>query len=127
MNKQNSLSSISKYRSPIMGMAIIWVVMFHYRLQAPILSVISNYGYAGVDFFMFLSAFGLYYSMSKNDNVMMFYKKDFCAYFPRISSSVFYVPTFYIKRMSASPNSCGYIRLWVILRMVSLADGLFRP
>lgn len=82
MNKKNSLSSISKYRSPIMGMAIIWVVMFHYRLQAPILSVISNYGYAGVDFFMFLSAFGLYYSMSKNDNVMMFYKKRFLRIFP---------------------------------------------
>ena len=34
-----------------MGMAIIGVVMFHFRLQAPILSVISNYGYTGVDFF----------------------------------------------------------------------------
>ena len=75
-----------------MGMAIIGVVMFHFRLQAPILSVISNYGYTGVDFFMFLSAFGLYYSMSKNDNVMMF-----SAYIPHVFHHRFFMYLLFIS------------------------------
>lgn len=120
MNKQNSLSSISKYRSPIMGMAIIWVVMFHYRLQAPILSVISNYGYAGVDFFMFLSAFGLYYSMSKNDNVMMFYKKRFLRIFPTYFI-IGFLCTYFLYQKNVSITEF----LWVYSTLGYFTDGEF--
>lgn len=103
-----------------MGMAIIWVVMFHFRLQAPILSVISNYGYTGVDFFMFLSAFGLYYSMSKNDNVMMFYKRRFLRIFPTYFI-IGFLCTYFLYQKNVSITEF----LWVYSTLGYFMDGEF--
>ena len=59
-----------------MGIAILCIVFFH--LPTKYSNSIFNVGYGGVDIFLFLSGFGLFYSMSVNNySVVQFYKKRF--------------------------------------------------
>lgn len=59
---------LSRYRGELMGLAMLLVMLFH-TYQAPIplqvLSRIRNFGYLGVDVFIFLSGMGLRISLSK--------------------------------------------------------------
>lgn len=76
---------ISKYRKSLMGIAILWIMMFHLPLhpKIPILNDIFNIGYGGVDIFLFLSGFGLYFSLSKKRiTLSQYYKKRFCRILP---------------------------------------------
>ena len=69
----NLLHGLSKYRSQLMGVAIIWIMLFHSGIDAPdnfVLRVIwyifvSFGGGCGVDLFFMLSGYGLVYSASK--------------------------------------------------------------
>lgn len=78
---------ISKYRSLLMGFAIIWIMLFHYCyiVEPEIFEFfpIRN-GYGGVDIFLFLSGFGLYYSYTKDGgaNLRSFYIKRFIRVLP---------------------------------------------
>ena len=79
-------SDISKYRGMIMGIAAISIILFHFSNECKaanlhyypwnefILNFISS---SGVDIFLILSGYGLYYSFKKNNNVKEFYKKRF--------------------------------------------------
>lgn len=67
---------LSKYRSELMGLAILWVVLFHSPLNLnffPIgilnktFSFIKATGYGGVDIFLLVSGMGIYNSLEKND------------------------------------------------------------
>lgn len=81
---KSSLSLLSSYRGAIMGVAIIWVMLFHLGdIDVSIVSVIFGVGSGGVDIFLFLSGFGLYFSMSKKDvSLSQYYKKRFCRVMP---------------------------------------------
>jgi len=65
---------ISKYRTELMGIAIIWVVLFHSNIPAPESTVlrllwyllISFGGGIGVDIFFIVSGFGLTFSHAKS-------------------------------------------------------------
>ena len=74
---------ISKYRTELMGLASIWVALYHYtsELSVNILHYISIIGYGGVDIFLFLSGFGLTYGY-KNKSVGSFYLKRFLRIYP---------------------------------------------
>ena len=70
---------LSKKRTIIMGFAIIWIMLFHIPglsniLPKPI-SFFINIGYVGVDIFLFLSSYGLYYSLKKDSTIRTFYQK----------------------------------------------------
>lgn len=73
------LSFISTYRSHIMGMSIIWIMLYHmpylHEFVGPIIGSAILIGFCGVDIFFFLSAFGLFYSLHRNSNILDFYKK----------------------------------------------------
>lgn len=77
------ISRISKFRREIMGMAIIMIMLCHTSLffeTAVIRSIyypIKEFLKIGVDIFFLLSGLGLYYSFSKDGNVVHFYKKRF--------------------------------------------------
>lgn len=68
-------SIISKHRTKLMGVAALWIYVFHI-LPAPAFSnaeglgliwwYIRNVGFCGVDMFLFLSGLGLSYSMEKH-------------------------------------------------------------
>lgn len=71
------LNLLSKYRSQLMGLAIIWIILFHSNLDVSyfkIFDLIKSIGNAGVDIFMFVSGFGIYYSLSKGVSIKTFYK-----------------------------------------------------
>lgn len=80
----NSLENLSKYRTELMGFATIWVMLFHFRANmfiAP-LDSFSSIGYGGVDIFLFLSGFGLFYGFEKNKSLKQFYYKRFIRIYP---------------------------------------------
>lgn len=83
LDKYFSFNDISTYRSQLMGWAIIWIMMLHFRfLQIGPLGFIAQYGFAGVDVFMLVSGFGLYFSLEKDSRLKMFYKRRLIRIFP---------------------------------------------
>ena len=77
-------SIISKYRGHIMGFATLWIALLHASMWFPIepINWLKLIGQGGVDIFLFLSAFGLYYSYQKDDNKIHFWKKRFMRVIP---------------------------------------------
>lgn len=84
MFDENIFKLLSKRRSAIMGISAIWILMFHYTFY-PVFSegtfyyevesfLIKN-GNLGVDFFFFLSGFGLLYSIEKNSIKKFYYNR----------------------------------------------------
>ena len=60
------LEKISKNRSAVMGTAILLIMLYHSKVVLPtvfpyyIVAAILEFGYGGVDIFLFLSGFGIY-------------------------------------------------------------------
>ena len=79
--KELPISVISRERAPLMGLAILWVVIFHYGLSMPFV-LISYLGFTGVDIFMFLSAYGLVRSLDNDPSPISFYKRRVLRIFP---------------------------------------------
>lgn len=71
------LSFISKYRTHLMGVAMIWIMWFHspFYGQSDRFHFIHNIGFFGVDMFLLVSGLGLYFSMRKSKSIGEFYKK----------------------------------------------------
>lgn len=77
------LKDISTYRSELMGWSILWIMMLHFTFnQIKPLGFISQYGFAGVDIFLFVSGFGLFYSLDKDNNLARYYRKRLLRIFP---------------------------------------------
>lgn len=77
------LSIISTHRAEFMGLAIIWIMMYHFGFtQSHTLGIITQFGFSGVEIFMFVSGFGLYFSLNKDSNLLTFYLKRFVRIFP---------------------------------------------
>ncbi|WP_319574702.1 acyltransferase [uncultured Desulfobacter sp.] len=70
---------LSKYRSHLFGLAILCIMLFHSPLQWQFsdhyVRYVKLYLDFGVDLFLFLSGIGLYYSISKDKNIVKFYKR----------------------------------------------------
>ena len=78
---------ISRYRDEIYGISILWIMLFHSYLcnvkaekwvGIPGFCWVGRYlgyGNMGCELFLLLSGIGLYYSFSKNPDVVQFYKK----------------------------------------------------
>lgn len=62
-------STISKYRSELMGVAILMIMFFHTRYP------LYRFCNIGVEFFLILSAIGLDNSLTNNSDPKRFYKK----------------------------------------------------
>lgn len=60
---------ISKFRTPIMGCAMIAIMLFHqpFIYKTPIDGVFHLFGHWGVEMFLFVSGFGIVYSLWRND------------------------------------------------------------
>ena len=76
-----SFASISNYRSEIMGYAILGVLIGHIIVfgrihESSCISVISDLSYLiHTSGFLFLSGFGVFYSMNKDNNAKHFYTR----------------------------------------------------
>ncbi|NJJ37889.1 acyltransferase family protein [Paenibacillus apii] len=85
---------ISKYRTELMGIAILWIVFFHSTINVstvPILNTIKATGYGGVDIFLMLSGLGLYFAWQKDSNVNTFYKRRLLRILPTYLAVVFII------------------------------------
>ncbi len=70
------IAIITKYRSAIMGVAILWIFLLHSGpCGIPFYDLIISFGWMGVDIFFFLSALGLSYSLKKCQSKLEFYKR----------------------------------------------------
>lgn len=76
----------SKYRGVLMGVSIIFIILFHYlddvRTSGQTFTILQSLIYRGisssnVDIFIFVSGLGLYFSMKKNQSLLTFYKRRF--------------------------------------------------
>ena len=59
---------LSRYRPELMGVAMLWVMLFHayeFHFGIPVLDAVKALGFGGVDVFILLSGMGLYVSLSK--------------------------------------------------------------
>ena len=99
-----SLCAISEERGVLIGIATVAVMLFHsYSLHfeeifssaflCDLFNYIQDLGNIGVDIFLFISAFGLYYSFSKNPDVKSFYIKRVLRIVPSavIIAAVYYL------------------------------------
>lgn len=77
-----ALQDISTCRSALMGFAMLWIVFYHFGFHAPVISHFTRFGYTGVDIFMFLSGFGLFYSLQKKQGLSNYFKKRVVRIFP---------------------------------------------
>ncbi|MGN7763259.1 acyltransferase family protein [Paenibacillus sp. 22594] len=77
MTKPN-YKQISTYRTQLMGLAILWVMLYHSTVDfssIPVLGTLQAYGYGGVDIFLLVSGLGLYYAYRKNTSTTLFYQR----------------------------------------------------
>ncbi len=84
--KKKTYKILSDNRTFLMGIAMLSIIIFHFTqdqfrhggITFGFFSIYKNYiGSVGVDIFLMLSAFGLYYSMKKNNDKFMFYYKRY--------------------------------------------------
>lgn len=78
MLKYYQYNLLSHYRLQLMGLAILWVVLFHMTVDLssiPLIGTMKSIGYGGVDIFLLLSGLGLYYSYQNYDRASLFYRK----------------------------------------------------
>lgn len=97
MKRAIDLSDISRYRSELMGLAMIFVMLFHVWLpKSNTFYGLVRCGNIGVDMFLFLSGIGLWYAWSKRPTLKQFYWRRYIRIYPAwlIVSSLFYIPNF---------------------------------
>lgn len=75
MSGENGMKLVQEYKVYLMGIAILEIVFFHSGLALGRGEIFLAFGEGGVDIFFFLSGIGLYHSLSKDKNVIAFYKR----------------------------------------------------
>lgn len=101
MLKKYNYNILSKYRTELMGVAILWVMFFHSTISINniIFRLIKHIGYGGVDIFLMLSGLGLYYAYKKNNDMLEFYKRRVLRILPTyLPVVVVYCTILYIHR-----------------------------
>ena len=73
-----------KFRSSWMGFSILWIMIYHTEILTNhnLMDGFIKLGYAGCDIFFFASGIGMYYSLTKNNNMVSFFKKRFLRVLP---------------------------------------------
>ena len=65
-----------------MGISMIWVVLYHFKFEFKPFQLFVRYGYTGVDIFMFVSGFGLFFSLLRNPSIQRYLKRRFLRIMP---------------------------------------------
>lgn len=130
MNKIFCISDISKFRSELMGWAIMWIMMLHFTfITIKPLGFIAQYGFAGVDIFMLVSGFGLYFSLDNNGNISSYLRRRLIRIFPTyyligiVSSLIIFhdnIPTYLFRYSTIGFWSNGIYWEWYIPSIVAL-------
>lgn len=104
---------LSRYRSELMGLAMIWVMLFHayeFNFVNPYVNAFKWLGFSGVDMFFLLSGLGLYGSIVRREG------EKFPAYFLRRCARV--LPAYWLV--------VGLYSLWLRLQgRISITAALW--
>lgn len=82
------LNLLSKYRNFYFGFAALIILVHHVTVKGTGTIILDMYMFArslgamGVDIFLLFSGIGLFYSFSKNENIMLFYYRRFMRILP---------------------------------------------
>ncbi|MBO5001835.1 MAG: acyltransferase [Prevotella sp.] len=106
--KETSFSALSTYRSELMGLAMLFVILFHVWLpKTDPMFGLHRIGNVGVDMFMFLSGIGLWYAWQKKPTLKQFYWRRYIRIYPAwlIMACLFYIPNYLnVEGGGYSPN-----------------------
>ena len=105
---------LSRWRSELMGLATLWVMLFHaypFSFQWLPLDATKKAGFAGVDVFILLSAMGLYISLSK-DGGQVPYSRFFLRRLARILPAYWLVVGLYSLWLLSCGRIGGGTVLW---------------
>lgn len=104
-----NLYLVSKYRTILMGLAIVMVVFHHLTIRyydgviGHLYGFLRLNGAIGVDIFLFVSAIGLVVSWQKNKNILQFYnrriKRILPTYFILCTPIYIYISGIYYRRI----------------------------
>lgn len=81
---------LSQYRSELMGIAMLWVMLFHafdLNMGHPALEELRRMGFAGVDMFILLSSMGLAMSLARRE-------QDYTSFMARRAARI--LPAYYV-------------------------------
>lgn len=95
--KDIELENISRYRGELMGIAMLFVILFHVGLpREDAFFGLRRMGNIGVDMFLFLSGIGLWFSWTKRPSLRHFYLRRFLRIYPcwLLMATLFYLPDY---------------------------------
>lgn len=95
--KDIELANISRYRGELMGAAILFVILFHVGLpREDAFFGLKRMGNIGVDFFLFLSGMGLWFSWTKKPSLRHYYLRRFLRIYPTwlLIACLYYIPDY---------------------------------
>lgn len=101
LKKAITVNDIFLHRFFIMGMSMMWIMLFHadFQIDNPVISYIKNTGYGGVDVFLLCSGFGCFCSLEKDNDVYAFIRKRFIRIMPTwLFYMLFWVPATLLVR-----------------------------
>ena len=117
MESSQIYQAMTKHRLALFGLAVIWIFFrhtFYYNhILYPFLNPIVQIGDCGVDIFMFLSGFGLYFSYGKCKSKLEFYRKRVLRILPTV---VFLLAIFAIFKdvvQGKNPTTIIHPRYWI--------------
>lgn len=96
--KDIELANISRYRGELMGIAMLFIILFHVGLPRwDTFYGLRRMGNVGVDMFLFLSGIGLWFSWMKNPSCKHFFKRRYLRIYPAwlIIACLYYIPRFH--------------------------------
>lgn len=97
MKSKEIYTLLSKYRLQLFAIACIWILFrhtfFYNQYSYGYFDCLTTIGDCGVDIFLFLSGFGLYYSFCNTPNIRDYYYKRFKRILPTV---IFLLSTFAI-------------------------------
>jgi peptidoglycan/LPS O-acetylase OafA/YrhL len=109
MKKAIEWNDLSRYRGELMGIAMLFIILFHvYLPRQHAFFGLHRLGNVGVDIFFFLSGIGLWYSWTKPlekgmplrkalaSPLISFYKKRYWRIYPAwlVMASLYYIPIY---------------------------------
>lgn len=108
------LANISRYRGELMGIAMIFIFLFHVALpRSNMFFGLRRIGNIGVDMFLFLSGVGLWFSWMKHSSLKRFFKRRYLRIYPAwlIISCLYYIPRFHGHSLHAWIDLFGDITI----------------
>lgn len=91
------LYNISRYRGELMGLAMLFIVLFHVALpRTDMFFGLRRMGNIGVDMFLFLSGIGLWFSWTKRPSASHFLKRRYLRIYPAwlLIACLYYIPDY---------------------------------